>query len=157
MVPSSSAVHPIDAAAAFESLLAELVEDGRVLHVERLAPRAEVLADTAVPLPPELVSRLPGRLWSHQAAAIDLVRQGESVVIATGTASGKSLCYQVPIAEAVGDRIRPGTALVLGPTKALAQDQLRALCEADYPGVVAARPRATSTRTARDPRASPHR
>ena len=45
-------------------------------------------------------------------------------MVATGTASGKSLCYQVPIAEAVTDPIRPGTALVLFPTKALAQDQL---------------------------------
>jgi DEAD/DEAH box helicase domain-containing protein len=138
MVSSSPAVHPTDGGAAFEALLAELVDDGRVLHVERLAPRLERVADTTLPLPPELVARLPGPLWSHQARAIDLARRGESVVIATGTASGKSLCYQLPIAETVADRIRPGTALVLGPTKALAQDQLRALCEADYPGVVAA-------------------
>jgi DEAD/DEAH box helicase domain-containing protein len=58
------------------------------------------------------------------------------VAVATGTASGKSLCYQLPIAEAVaGDP--PGTALLLFPTKALAQDQLRALAGLEVPGLVA--------------------
>ena len=51
-------------------------------------------------------------LWSHQVAAIDLARDGRSVAVATGTASGKSLCYQAPIAEAVLDPVRPGTALL---------------------------------------------
>jgi DEAD/DEAH box helicase domain-containing protein len=138
MVTSSSTGAPTVTFAAFEDLLADLVADGRVLHVERLPARPERTAETQRPLPPELAARLPGPLWSHQAEAIDLVRQGRSVVVATGTASGKSLCYQVPIAEAVADRLRPGTALVLGPTKALAQDQLRALIDADHPGVVAA-------------------
>jgi DEAD/DEAH box helicase domain-containing protein len=126
------------ACAAFESVLADLVADGRVRHVERLPAREERTAGTERPLPPEVAARLPGPLWTHQAEAIDRLRRGESVVVATGTASGKSLCYQVPIAEAVADRIRPGTALVLGPTKALAQDQLRALTDACYPDVVAA-------------------
>ena len=80
-------------------------------------------------LPPEVRDRLGvERSGSHQAEAIDLARAGRSVVVATGTASGKSLCYQVPIAEAVGRRRSGrGTALLLFPTKALAQDQLRAL------------------------------
>src|SRR5207302_7011478 len=52
------------------------------------------------------------------------------------TASGKSLCYQLPIAEAVLDDL-PGTALLVFPTKALAQDQLRALGAMDVPGLVA--------------------
>jgi DEAD/DEAH box helicase domain-containing protein len=125
-------------ATGFESVLADLVDDGRVLHVERQPARAACTAEPERPLPPELTARLPGPLWSHQARALDLVRRGESVVVATGTASGKSLCYQLPIAEVAGDRIRPGSAIVLGPTKALAQDQLRALTEAGYPGVVAA-------------------
>ena len=47
-------------------------------------------------------------LWSHQAEAIDLARDGRSVVVATGTASGKSLCYQVPIAEAAAAPVRRG-------------------------------------------------
>ena len=77
-------------------------------------------------------------LWSHQAEALDLVRSGRSVAVATGTASGKSLCYQAPVAEAVADPIRPGTALALFPTKALAQDQLRAISAPGFPGLVAA-------------------
>ena len=59
-------------------------------------------------------------------------------MVASGTASGKSLCYQVPIAEAAAAPIRPGTALILFPTKALAHDQLRALTALDFPGVTAA-------------------
>src|SRR5215813_4334928 len=76
-------------------------------------------------------------LWSHQAAAVDALRAGRSVVVATGTASGKSLCYQLPIAEAVLDS-PPGTALLVFPTKALAQDQLRALTTLGLDGLVAA-------------------
>jgi DEAD/DEAH box helicase domain-containing protein len=125
-------------AAAFEDVLAALVEDGRIVHVERIPAREARTAALSRPLPPAIAARLPGPLWTHQAQAIDLARRAASVVVATSTASGKSLCYQVPVAEAAGDRIRPGTALVLGPTKAFAQDQLRALAAADFPGVVAA-------------------
>ena len=121
-----------------DDLLAELVDDGRVIHVERSPAREARTAQLSVALPEALATRCPPTLWSHQAAAIDLVRAGRSVVVATGTASGKSLCYQLPIAEAVGDRIRQGTALVIGPTKALAHDQLRALSAFDFPGIVAA-------------------
>jgi DEAD/DEAH box helicase domain-containing protein len=106
--------------------------------VERIPARPARTAELSDPLPASVAARLPGPLWTHQARAIDLARRGTSVVIATGTASGKTLCYQVPVAEAVGDRIRPGAALVLGPTKALAQDQLRGLLAADFPDVVAA-------------------
>src|SRR5690606_13502393 len=77
-------------------------------------------------------------LWAHQVAAIDLVRDGRSVAVATGTASGKSLCYQVPIAEAALDTSRPATALAIFPTKALAQDQLRSISALGIPGLVAA-------------------
>ena len=55
-------------------------------------------------------------------------RAGQHVVVCTSTASGKSLCYVVPILEALA--ADPGaTALLMFPTKALAQDQLRALRE----------------------------
>ena len=77
-------------------------------------------------------------LWSHQAAAIDLARAGESVAVATGTASGKSLCFQAPIAEAATDPIRPGTALLVFPTKALAHDQLGALAGLRIDGLLPA-------------------
>ncbi|WP_293004254.1 DEAD/DEAH box helicase [Mycobacterium sp.] len=63
--------------------------------------------------------------WAHQVQAADLAHAGHHVVISTGTASGKSLAYQLPIlnALATGPRAR---ALYISPTKALGHDQLRA-------------------------------
>ena len=65
------------------------------------------------------------RPWSHQVAAADLAHRGHDVVIATGTASGKSLAFQLPIMAALADD-RRARALYLSPTKALGHDQLRA-------------------------------
>lgn len=76
------------------------------------------------------------RLWTHQAAAIDHLRAGHSVVVATGTASGKTLCYQVPIVDAIVQG-EPATALLVYPTKALAQDQLRRFREWLVPELIA--------------------
>lgn len=65
-------------------------------------------------------------LYSHQAATADLVRNGKNVVVVTPTASGKTLCYNLPVLDAVLEN--PDTrALYLFPTKALAQDQLAEL------------------------------
>jgi DEAD/DEAH box helicase domain-containing protein len=65
-------------------------------------------------------------LYSHQASTAELVRDGKNVVVVTPTASGKTLCYNLPILNAVLDN--PDTrALYLFPTKALAQDQLSEL------------------------------
>ncbi len=112
--------------------------DGLV-HVESIPARPARTADLSMPLPDRVAAHVPhARLWTHQAAAIDLARAGRHVAIATGTASGKSLCFQVPIAEAVTEPVRAGTALLVGPTKALAQDQLRALGALGVPGLVPA-------------------
>jgi DEAD/DEAH box helicase domain-containing protein len=65
-------------------------------------------------------------LYSHQAATAELVREGKDVVVVTPTASGKTLCYNLPVLNAVLEN--PDTrALYLFPTKALAQDQLAEL------------------------------
>ena len=65
------------------------------------------------------------QLYSHQAEAIAAVRDGRDVLVVTGTASGKSLCYVVPIAETL--QADPGSrSLLLFPTKALCQDQFKA-------------------------------
>jgi len=66
------------------------------------------------------------RLYSHQAEALDHVRDGKNVVVVTGTASGKSLCYNLPVLDyfLTGQK---GYALYLFPTKALSQDQMRIL------------------------------
>jgi DEAD/DEAH box helicase domain-containing protein len=110
---------------------------GRLIHLAHLPARDGTHSQLARPLPAPVAARLSHPLWSHQAHAIDLVRAGRSVVVATGTASGKSLCYQLPIAEAAIAPVRPGTALALFPTKALAHDQLRSLTALGFPGVAA--------------------
>jgi DEAD/DEAH box helicase domain-containing protein len=64
-----------------------------------------------------------GRLYSHQARAVELVRQGRDVVLVTPTASGKTLCYNLPVLQRILEQ--PETrALYLFPTKALANDQM---------------------------------
>jgi DEAD/DEAH box helicase domain-containing protein len=68
--------------------------------------------------------------WAHQAEAADHAHAGRSVVIATGTASGKSLAYQLPVTAALTAEPR-ATALYLSPTKALGADQLRSVRELD--------------------------
>jgi len=66
------------------------------------------------------------RFWSHQAEAIDLIRQGENVVIMTPTASGKSLIYNIPVIESILEN--PETkALYIFPLKGLEQDQVKNL------------------------------
>jgi DEAD/DEAH box helicase domain-containing protein len=109
----------------------------RLVHLATLPPRVASFGELQRPLPPAVADRAPGQLWSHQAEALDHLRAGRSTVLATGTASGKSLCYQLAIGEAVAAPVRPGTALLIFPTKALAHDQLRAITELGLPGVVA--------------------
>src|SRR2546421_6353412 len=98
-----------------DDLVSALAGCDQLVHLERIPARPARTAALARPLPPALERLVPeGGLWSHQAAAIDLAREGRSVAVATGTASGKSLCYQLPVAEAAaGDP--PGTALLVFP------------------------------------------
>ena len=67
-----------------------------------------------------------GELYSHQAGAFELASKGKHVVVATPTASGKSLCYNLPILQALASD-PTATALYLFPTKALSRDQEEAL------------------------------
>jgi len=103
---------------------------GEFVHVHRQPARPARHAAPAAPLPPPLVAALRAqgieRLYTHQAQAIDHVRAGRSVVLVTGTASGKTLAYNLPAVEAL--LADPDAhALYLFPTKALAQDQLKSL------------------------------
>ncbi|MGQ0824853.1 MAG: DEAD/DEAH box helicase [Actinomycetota bacterium] len=120
----------MDARATLDALATDRELGGRLVYQEVLADRPARFAARAEPLHPDVVMRLRARgieeLYTHQASAIDRLRTGDNVVIATGTASGKSLCYQVPILESCL-RGRRDTALCIFPTKALAQDQLRAM------------------------------
>ncbi|CAB4532128.1 unannotated protein [freshwater metagenome] len=125
-----------DPATKIAAVLNSWAEDARLVHVEQVPARGARTAELDRALPEKLLEHLPHtQFWSHQAQAINLARSGESVVIATGTASGKSLCYQVPIAESVLDG---ATALMIFPTKALARDQLLSLTSWEVPGLTAA-------------------
>src|SRR5262245_42776019 len=104
----------------------------QIAHVQPLPPRAARFAMPAAPLPAALATALAARgitqLYTHQAAAIDAARAGDHLGVVTATASGKTLCYQLPALEAI--LAEPASrALFLFPTKALAHDQLRALNE----------------------------
>jgi len=103
---------------------------GQVSHVESLPAREAVYGRLDDPLPEALRDALGQAgiesLYSHQVSAIERIRGGENVVIVTGTASGKTLCYNVPVIETL--LADPSAkALYLFPTKALAQDQRRGL------------------------------
>lgn len=115
--------------------------EGELVHQEALPARQGIFADLEPPVPGALRQRLEERgverFYRHQVQAIGRIRAGNHTVLASGTSSGKSLSFQVPIAEAVlGDP--KTTALFLYPTKALAQDQLRSMRELRLPGLVAA-------------------
>jgi DEAD/DEAH box helicase domain-containing protein len=72
--------------------------------------------------------------WAHQVTVAELARAGRHVVVATGTASGKSLAYQLPVlARLLADQ--QATALYLAPTKALGADQIRAVTALGLAGV----------------------
>ena len=72
-------------------------------------------------------------LYAHQAAAWEAAQRGEHFVVTTGTASGKTLAFNLPVLDALA-REPKQRALYLYPTKALAQDQLRALTSLRLPG-----------------------
>lgn len=102
----------------------------QVAHVEHLPPRQPQTAAPAEPLPSPLVAALSARgiatLYAHQAAALDAARSGAHLGVVTATASGKTLCYQLPTLDVLL-RDPADRALYLFPTKALAHDQLRSL------------------------------
>jgi DEAD/DEAH box helicase domain-containing protein len=117
-------------------VLAELRSDHefmrRVAAWERLPARPVAIA----PFPPSLDQRLVaalqmrgvGSLYTHQAHAIEAIARGEHIAVVTSTASGKTLCYNLPVLNALLHDPAT-TALYLFPTKALAQDQLAGLHE----------------------------
>jgi DEAD/DEAH box helicase domain-containing protein len=123
-------------AALVERLSAVPGREGRLTHLHVLPPRAPGVSDWPAWVGEELRSayaaRGVARPWTHQVAAADAAHHGRHVVLATGTASGKSLAYQLPALAAVtGSRgargQRGATVLYVAPTKALAQDQLAGL------------------------------
>ncbi|MED5044901.1 DEAD/DEAH box helicase, partial [Geobacillus stearothermophilus] len=110
----------------------QLRQDPNVVHWHEIEPKE---ADT-VPFPTELNPRLRAALeargiaslYTHQASAYEAVRSGRNIVAVTPTASGKTLCYNLPVLQAIAEAPE-SRALYLFPTKALAQDQKNELHE----------------------------
>ncbi|MHB8993582.1 MAG: DEAD/DEAH box helicase, partial [Chloroflexota bacterium] len=114
---------------AVDSLLASEFSDGITAH-RRIAAREAVYSPFPPGTDPRLVAVLRDRgiqaLYSHQAESMAHVQVGRHLVVVTPTASGKTLCYNAPVLDAILKR--PETrALYLFPTKALSQDQLAEL------------------------------
>ncbi|HEX4837735.1 MAG TPA: DEAD/DEAH box helicase [Solirubrobacteraceae bacterium] len=104
-------------------------DDGRLVREAREGPGRAKLVDIPAQLHPDVVAGLGRigveRLYSHQAEAIESAWE-QTTIVTTGTASGKSLCFNLPTLDALC-RDAFSRALYLYPTKALAQDQARAL------------------------------
>ncbi|WP_130797929.1 DEAD/DEAH box helicase [Streptomyces otsuchiensis] len=107
----------------------------RITHTEHLPARGARHSPWPHAVREEVVEALRAagieRPWSHQAESAERALRGESVVVATGTASGKSLAYLIPVLHTLTDTAAAGgrgaTALYIAPTKALAADQVRAV------------------------------
>ncbi|HEX9043449.1 MAG TPA: DEAD/DEAH box helicase [Candidatus Limnocylindrales bacterium] len=124
------------APAAVEAVLGELLDEPSlaqtVVH-HAVVPARE--AET-VPVPGWLDPRIAaglaargiGSLYTHQAEAVEAVRAGEDVVVVTPTASGKTLCYTLPVLQGIAED-PSARALWLFPTKALGQDQVAELAD----------------------------
>ena len=103
---------------------------GQIVHRQEIPAREAVPGNLDQPLNPDLQGSLESQhiefLYSHQAEAINALNRGENVIVATPAASGKSLCYHLPVLESLLED-RTSRALYIYPTKALAQNQSKAL------------------------------
>jgi DEAD/DEAH box helicase domain-containing protein len=119
----------------------DLLQGEEIAYLGTEAAREARLA----PLPEELHPRVRealaaqgiDTLYTHQRQAWDAAARGEHVVVTTGTASGKTLAFNLPVLDAIASDSKQ-RALYLYPTKALAQDQLRALSSFRLPRLRAA-------------------
>jgi DEAD/DEAH box helicase domain-containing protein len=113
-------------------------EESPITHVEQVPARDGHPVDWPSWVSPALIEALAGhgieQPWSHQAAAASLANSGTHVVLATGTASGKSLGYQLPVLSRLLTDER-ATALYISPAKALAADQLRSVTRLGLDGI----------------------
>jgi DEAD/DEAH box helicase domain-containing protein len=104
-------------------------DDGRLVREAREGPGRAALVELAPSLHPDILGALAGlgieRLYAHQAQALEAAWLGPTIVT-TGTASGKSMCFNLPTLDVLCRDAR-ARALYVYPTKALAQDQARAL------------------------------
>ncbi|MEV5507629.1 DEAD/DEAH box helicase [Streptomyces orinoci] len=147
-LPPQAGVHPAPRA-ILDRLATGPGRAARITHTEHLPPRPGRHAPWPEKIRPEVTEAIRAagiaRPWAHQAATAEHALRGESAVVATGTASGKSLAYLAPVLSTLLDGSeapngRGTTALYLAPTKALAADQRRAVQELAAPLGKAVRP-----------------
>jgi DEAD/DEAH box helicase domain-containing protein len=111
----------------------------QIVYTQHIPAQEARLGKLDKPLHPKIQSRLAALgiedLYTHQAIAVNNALAGKNVIVSTASASGKTMCYNLPVLESMlADRT--GRALYLFPTKALAQDQLRKLIELACPGII---------------------
>jgi DEAD/DEAH box helicase domain-containing protein len=119
----------------------DLLEGEELAYLGSEAAREARLASLPEALHPRVREALAAQgvdaLYGHQAEAWETVARGEHLIVTTGTASGKTLAFNLPVLDALVREPRQ-RALYLYPTKALAQDQLRALASFGLPKLRAA-------------------
>jgi len=101
--------------------------EGTVFHIREYPEKGANYVSRSLPLTNEIIESLKRqgiKLYKHQADAIEYALKGRNVVIATPTASGKTVCFNTPVLDAI-IRDAKSCALYIYPTKALAQDQIR--------------------------------
>ncbi len=122
----------MDTSAFLDYLTTQPTYCSQVVHIEHIPPRDADCAGLDEPLVAGLQGCLKehgiSSLYTHQAEAVNNAQQGRNVMVATSSASGKSLCYNIVVLQTLLTETA-SRALYLFPTKALAQDQLRALRE----------------------------
>jgi DEAD/DEAH box helicase domain-containing protein len=115
-----------------DELLTSLETGPLITAVRHIEARPAVFAPFPSSLDPRIIEALRARgiaqLYSHQAKAFEIVAKGEHLVTVTPTASGKTLCFNLPVLQSLVQQPE-GRVLYLYPTKALAQDQLAELNE----------------------------
>jgi len=120
----------MDAAAFLRHLVSLSDYRHQLVHIECIPPQGTVFGKLDNPLHSDLQACLKSlgilALYSHQAKALNAILAGKNVIIATPSASGKTLCYHLATLDALLHD-RNSRALYIFPTKALAQDQLRSL------------------------------
>jgi DEAD/DEAH box helicase domain-containing protein len=131
----------VDTSGFLDHLTAQQGYSGQIAHIEHIHPLEAGYGQLTKPLAAALRDCLLEHhmvpLYTHQAAAVNNAREGRNVMVATSSASGKTLCYNIPVLESLLTE-RGSRALYLFPTKALAQDQLRSLRELACPEILEA-------------------
>jgi len=102
-----------------------------IAHTQEIPAQNACYGKLEKPLPENITAYLQEnkiKFYSHQAEAINKARQGKNVIIATQTASGKTLAFNIPVFDALAND-KKATALYIYPSKALTNDQLKVLQE----------------------------